>query len=255
MMQAGVQIRRFDFSALADFGAPEEEKLSPHVAEALPEVEETPPPPPPPPSFSEAQLEHARSEAFEAGREAGQHEEAERLNTQDRQREIAIENTCKTIVMQAVQLHESHRAALQAQAPVLTQLVLSCARRVAGDAVATQPEAGITNMISQCLGALYSRPDVRLFVHESLKDILQEKLNTLLERAHADCRITVEASAGLEPGDARLQWEDGQAVRSQEAIWQQIESIIGQQDFTPVINESLQPQEQQHPIQNEGEQA
>tara|TARA_B100001123_G_scaffold341188_1_gene386828 strand:- start:520 stop:1296 length:777 start_codon:yes stop_codon:yes gene_type:complete len=251
------QIKRFDFGSLTDFFAPAEPEPTPEeVQEAQQRAEEQEaPPPPPPPTFSEAELEEAKNEAFEAGKQAGFHEEAKRQESESKQREIAIDAACRTIAMEVVQIHAGYRQAMLNQSQALSALVLQCARRVAGDAVAEQPVSGIETMVLQCLDALHSQPKIQLFVHESLVDILQDRLNLRLKQQKSDCTITVEAKAGLEPGDAKLQWENGSAMRDQAAIWQQIDTIINQQNFAPMIEESFDaaPEQEETSSESEGE--
>jgi flagellar assembly protein FliH len=200
-----------------------------------------PPPPPPPPTYSESELEAARARAFEEGRAAGAREERQTLNQESADREAALINASNKIEQVLIALGVEQQNFLKAQTQVLTRLAMTVAHKVAGRALSQNPLIEIEGMISTALQQLGSKMPLQVFVHPGLvhfmESVYAEKAVYLPSGAmhisfHGDTAIT-------HLDDCRVQWPNGMLSRSQNEIWEQIETIL--QAFDPVAATAVAP--------------
>lgn len=246
-------IKRFDFEGLQDFSSPPPmQEFVSNDNVLLPEVEDAPPPPP---SFSEAELQAAKKSAFEEGRASGIKEEAEKRDTEEHARQQHIEQAMTRLIT-ATQSYESQFHAFKtAQTTELAALVRLLVQKIAGDVLADAPAQTLNSMIEDCLNILQSQPKVIASVHPSIRETIAEKLEQMAENHHLEIAIIVKADEALRPGEARLQWPDGQAERNLNEIWQQIDIIINQINFSQLAGASPAMASSENQPYDKGEQA
>lgn len=232
-----LSLKRFDFGALQDFREPLKSLEIVSDKDVTVEVAEQAPPPPPP-TFSEAELEAAKKQAFEEGRRAGLQEGAEKAQTEAVRREEAIQSAVKTIARQIQTCDAHHHEWLRLQSVELPQLVLLVAQQVAGRAISAMPQAGVESLIDECLNVLLHQPKVLLSVHPEIEQQVSVYMQDIIARRGGECMVQLAADESLAIGDARLEWKDGQAGRSIAAIWQQIEQMLQQVDFTALADKA-----------------
>lgn len=169
------------------------------------------------PVFSASDLAAAREAAWREGHEAGLLEAA-----------AADAASAKEAMAQiAAQLREEFKAALiQAE-----QQAESIARLLLGSLAATFP----------ALSARYGNAEARAIARSVLPALAQEPTITI--RAHSDTtaaisreigkldpelrtRVETVTSEAMPPGDVRITWRNGSAVRSVDALWQQVVDVL-----------------------------
>lgn len=233
-----MHMQRFDFGKLQDFRAP------PKPVEAYAELKlvepEAPPAPPPPPTFSEQELEAAKKNAFEEGRQAGIQEGIKQAQHQHEERDASLDHAASALVQQTMDIGTRHAALMHQQCAELKDLVLLIGRKVAGDAIATQPEAAVENLVRDCLAILVRQPEFRLHVHPSLVDEMTQRLHVTISKLRANCSIAVMGDESLAAGEGRLEWKDGSAERNLTALWEQISQKLQSVDFTAIADAALQ---------------
>lgn len=240
-MQA--MVKRFDFGQLQDFAAPPP-AIEIVTDNTLPEAEEIAPPPPP--SFSEEELNAAKAAAWEEGRIAGVEEEKQRQETEAKARARSIEQACQTLAREALSIAQRQQQFFVIQTQELSELAMLLAQKVAGDALAQLPEGSAKLLVQQCLPVLQQQPRVVLMVHSTIAEQMDAAMRELIDAHHFETHITVKGSDQFQPGEARLEWQDGLAERRMDTIWNQIKSIIEQIDFTqlaqaqPTMAEAVQ---------------
>jgi len=229
-----MQIQRFNFSTLPDFKNPvtlvKNEPLEAPVA-----ADDTPPPPPPP-TYSQAELDAVKARAYEEGRQAGIMEGRALEDSEANQRLKVVEQFCHRLSNEISMIEIRHVASLNAQAVDLGSLVLRIAKKVAGDAVAKIPIAGIEAMVNECMGILIHQPKIILTVHPDLANFMSDHMARRLRGAGVDGELVVAGDASLQAAEARLEWRDGMIERDLNVLWEQIDSKLKSVDFTLEMN-------------------
>lgn len=223
-----MNVQRYDLSSLQDFRSPS--KVVAMMTEPLAETIETPPPPPAP-TFSESEMNSAKKNAFEEGRQAGISEGLAQANTLEAQRNAAIESCVKQLVHTAIDVSVRHQALLKLQCEELFQLVLVVGRKVAGDAMNAVPHAAVETMIAECLGMLVRQPKIILTIHPDIQPIISQRLQYALDEADAECELVLHGDSSMEKSEGKLEWQDGLAERKLDRLWQQIEMKLRDIDF------------------------
>lgn len=206
-----------------------EDFLSPSMPPHQPAAEETAEPEAEPaPSFSEEELlareSASRQSGFQEGFEAGY------AKARD---EVAFDHKLLTAAVQQLgeQLHalerqlESERSAREA---TTVRLAMAMARKIVGRVPEESLIEGVKPMLVDALRTLYDVPETKAFIHPSLAEALKAALPDALSQSHYRGTLLVEADANLEPGACRLEWPGGSAIRTPEALWRQLEQLLGQ---------------------------
>lgn len=220
------RITRFDFHGLHDFRAPR------IVEEVAPVIEELPPPPPPPPTFSEAELTQARTLAHQAGLREGL--EAGILKARA---EITAENAAANQILHRLaailmQVQSRYEAMLQQQSETLSPLVLTIARKVAGEALHAEAPAMIASYVRQCLPILFNKPKVILELSPVWFESTVAHIGEQLQQAGFEGAVQFRLNPELGAHDIRIDWGSGQAVRDEAVLWQEIEALLQQMPLT-----------------------
>lgn len=173
--------------------------------------------PPPPPTFDEAQMQAARTQSYEEGFMAGKAEgrreaDAEMMQLQHEANQVAL-----IINSRLDALAQQHREYLVEKQSEMGRLVLSCAQKIAVEALRKEPLADIQAMVDECLTQLLEGPQAIVQVHPKL----QPQLSTLYAG-----RARVLGNPEIKPLDCIIQWQYGEATREIDEIWNQIESTI-----------------------------
>lgn len=172
---------------------------------------------PPPPTFSEEELYAAKQAAYDEGFAAGK---AEGKREVDHEAELLRQQTngiLEAINARLPQMEEQQQEFLARRQPELGSLVLSCAGRIALEALRKEPVADIEIMIAECLETLMGKQEILVSVHPKL----QTPLTDLFGR-----KIKIDANSDMSPGDCRITWNSGESTREIDRIWSDIETVI-----------------------------
>jgi len=185
--------------------APEEE------AEAEPEVIE--------PTFSEEELKEARQQGFEEGKELGIREASEAM-------ECKINDALEHIKQQFEDIFrhqkQSNAEVFQDAIEVAVGLVKKCFPGLNERAGVTE----IENMMTELLAQIIDQPRVQIFIHPELIDALQQRLDSIQQGTHFEGRIVLVEDDENEPGDCRIEWQDGGGERNMQDLWLQVDGIV-----------------------------
>jgi flagellar assembly protein FliH len=169
----------------------------------------------------------ARAEAYEDGRLAGRTEATmEHSQSNDVQLLHALE-TLGPLMQGLLEDADKHHAALEAQ---ILDFVMSVFQQVAPDVVRSlavgQAEAEVHRAIGMALDAAY------LIVHlpMSQADELKESIQREARRLGHGGRIDVMGDPEMQPGDARVEWDQGFMQYSYSAICGRILEALSQID-------------------------
>jgi len=203
-------VTKFTFDL--DFDAPEE----PEVPEAVEEEEE---PEEVIPTFSEEEVEQARAEGFEAGKEEGRREAADA--TEQKLLET-IEAACTKIG----DIYNTQNEANREIGREMISVAAAIAKKMFPDLNARNALGEVERVVQETLKAVTEEPRIQIMVNPELREPLTERLGTMTHRAGFEGKVFVNPDPSMALGDCRIEWSNGAAVRDGEELWQMIEEII-----------------------------
>ena len=226
---------------LVSFG-PEESvgELHPHVhthahahsadqqePEAIMADQPEPPPPPPPPSFSEQQMNEAKQQAFQQGYASGKIDAEAAINKQAEAEAAAIKAVLDLISNRITIASETHTEYLKSQQEVMLRTILAVARKVAGDALKSEPHASVESLLRECVGLVAGTERVVVAVPPAKLEGLRQAIKLVREQLTGfQGELVIEPDANLGENDCRVEWNNGQAVRNTESLWAAIEALL-----------------------------
>ena len=119
---------------------------------------------------------------------------------------------------------DAREAEREAQA---AEVALLIARKVAGDALAADPLAGIAEAARSALQHLRGVPHLVVRVHDSLVEEAETLVTRLARERGYDGRLVVLGDPDTLPGDARIEWADGGVVRERAQIEAAVADALG----------------------------
>lgn len=215
-------LRRFDSHYLRDFRSP----ITINPAAIIQAEEATPPPPPPPPIFSETELEQAKELSRKQGYAEGIEAEKEQANTDAVTREKETMDAVQRISFQLMQLAITYKALVEQQVAELSELVLAIAKKVAGDALDARGVDTIVALVAQCLPVMIDKPKIVIELHTDSVEGAKSKIVPLLSQHGLEGDVQFRVTNNLGPHDVRIDWGNGQATRSSEVLWGEIEALL-----------------------------
>lgn len=210
-------VRKFLFDTSFD---PEVRQPEPRRPEPQPAPE---PEVPPAPSFSEEELESARSAAWQEGHDQGREQALAEAR-------VAAETTsAEALTLIAGRLREGLDR-LDAERDVTLAEVLQNAmtvlRKLFPALSARHGLSEIEALVRSCLERLHEEPRVVVRAPDALLDILRGHLDELKLDAAYEGRVVLLADDDLGPDDARIEWADGGAERNGRRLWAEIDEIL-----------------------------
>lgn len=178
-----------------------------------------PPPPPPPPMFSEAELEAAKQQAFDAGRQDGL---AEAWGAAERQAAAALSAIAQRL--QAMAQHQAEADGINGRNAV--RAAMAAARKVLPAMARRHALEEIEALFGECVAHFVEEPRVTVRVQSALVEAVRDKLTAAVEDIGFQGTLTVSSDDRLGPGDCRVDWGNGGAERSQDRLWAAIEGIV-----------------------------
>ena len=169
--------------------------------------------------MTEEELAALKAEAFSQGRAQGAEEARLGAETLAAQSLARIEERLKTAMTELDMAKDAiSRDAVQA--------AIFTVRKIAPGFAKNANLAEIEALVASCLGSVLDEPRVVVRVHDSLLDILKDRVADLAERAGFGGRVVLIADDNLNAADCRVEWADGGAERDTEWLWSQIEGVV-----------------------------
>ena len=204
-----------------DFDAPLDNVI------VLDDAEEEVPAAPTPPAITQEMLDAAVAAARDEGLREGRAEAAEA-------REAARHAMQATLINQLRDAGAELRGAVDAAGSQLAALVL--ATLDAGFPALRAPHGAdeLARFTRDIVGLLAQEPRIVIRIHPDMQPVLDEVLAALEpERREA---ILVEVREALPPGDARIAWRHGMAVRDTEALRQRLGETLAPLGLEPAAH-------------------
>jgi flagellar assembly protein FliH len=165
------------------------------------------------------ELAAARTEGFEAGRQAGL--EAALAGIEAETSRI-MEAAAREIAALAARHGEAARAMLEAG----LELAAAIAAKAMPELARRHGLAEIEALVTDCLGGLVDEPRVVIRVHDSLLDPLQARAEALARQAGFEGKLVLLADSALGPADCRIEWADGGVARNLARLLAEIDDTV-----------------------------
>jgi flagellar assembly protein FliH len=162
--------------------------------------------PPPPPTFSEEELEAAKSLSFEQGRQKGL-EEA----TLSRERYIA--DTLDKITQNfstLFQLEDTRISIFERESVELSRLVIS---KIFPALTEKHGMEEIVHFITEVIRSHQNQNVIVIEVCTDYTQAIQEHIDTLATKLHFNGQCEILANDTIEKGDCKISWKNGGALR------------------------------------------
>lgn len=156
-------------------------------------------------------LTEAESRGYRNGYAAAQ---AEAAAANERQMAAALGRAAASLQALARGLAAT-QAQLEAEA---VEVAVAVASRLASALVAREPLAEMAALVSDCLMHLAGTPHVVVRVNEGIYDAASSKLQELAAAAGFGGRLIVMGEPSVAPGDCRVEWAEGGAIRDRAAV-------------------------------------
>lgn len=189
-----------------------------HHAEAEPEPP-PPPPEPPAPTFSEEELEAARAEAFEAGRQSV-------LNEGSAKAAQALNEALEVIGRGLDHLQPLIDRATNEISEVAAQVALEVCRKMLPHTADHFAVAEIEAMVAALMPHLVDHPRLIIRVNPRLAEETRERLSAVCQTHGFEGRIQIMEQANLAPSDTQLDWGDGGAERNTRRLWDAVDTLV-----------------------------
>jgi len=171
------------------------------------------------PTFSEEELEAAKREAFETGKEEGIHEAADAIETR-------ISETLVAISERIHALFHQQTAVTTELLDDATKTAIAVARKCFSHLTDTEAPKVIENMVQEVLSENLEEPRITIHLHTDLLEIMNNRMVKIAQAANFEGQVLVLEDDSITPGDCRVIWGSGSAERDMGALWQQIDEVV-----------------------------
>lgn len=177
-----------------------------------------------PPVVSEAMVAQAREEGFREGLAHGRAEAAAA-------RDVALADMTARLVAQMEGAAEGLGAVVQGSGEALAQLVLAAVGRAYPVLCERHGAAEVRRFTHEVVTMLGEEPRIVVRVHpDMVPEVARVVAGLAPERRDA---VVVEAQDALVPGDARIGWRHGAAVRDAKGMWARVVDVLGPLGLAP----------------------
>ena len=232
-------VKKFMFETVFEDTAPPDPDVPP-VAEETEEEEAEPEEIVP--TFSEEDLEAARKEGFQSGKEEG-------LNASLDSIERQVSATLGNMETEVTRLIDEQVKSNQELTHLALSVAVSIARKMLPEMASRNALAEIERVLEEVLPRLIDEPRITIRIHGDVESEVKSRLETLISNTGFTGQVVVSADNGLEIGDCRLEWSCGGAERNTAALWQEIDSIVARNFDQELVS---QAQEVDQEIQDQG---
>jgi flagellar assembly protein FliH len=211
-----------------DFDAEAEAERQASAPAEPPEEQSAPcEPAEPPAQYTEADLEAARAESYQAGYDLG----IDTGRSQGRaEAETAAEDAARTALSQVAQQLERLVGALDETEArrdrEALDLAITVARRLFPELQRREGLREIETLVTETLQRLRETPLVVVRASGDTLSALQERKDTLAEMTGFEGKLRVIEDPALDPADVRVEWSEGTAERDTEGLWREIDRAV-----------------------------
>lgn len=177
-------------------------------------------------TFTEAEMEAAKSLAHQEGLQAGYQKAQEEYATQAAINEEAIRHLLEQISIQLTIAAEKYQQQLEERTAEMAYIIKAIAEKIVGQSLQDQPLALIHNFLQEVLPKLLYAPQVTVQVPVGMKESIIQTIETLLPANFPKENLVFQEEASLSSQDCQVLWPQGNALLRKEELWQDIEKAI-----------------------------
>jgi len=192
------------------------------------------------PTFSEEELEAARKEGFQAGKEEG-------LNASLDSIERQVSATLGNMESSIARLVEEQNNANEELTHLTLSVAVSIARKMLPEMASRHALDEIERVIKKVLPRLIDEPLITVRIHGDVEVDINSRVELLSSNSGFAGHIVVRPDNDLEIGDCRLEWSCGGAERNTTALWREIDAIIARNFAKDLVSP---PEESEDVAQN-----
>ncbi len=182
------------------------------------EVEPAEPEPPPPPTFTEEELEAARSAGFTEGRAQGM---IEAQSSIERQTAMALEH----LVGGMKDLFQQHHRYSEDVVHDAAKLAHTIARKICPELAQRNALVEIEALTRQAVEYLADEPRVIVRMNAASLEALGDRLQAIMRTAGFEGQVLLRNENTLGDSDCRIEWANGGAERLTLQLWAQIDEM------------------------------
>lgn len=230
-LQIASKVHRLSFIAFGEEEKPPVPSSLPATASAAKEAPAEPSSPAPPveskPAITEEALQQAKTQAQAQGHKEGYAAAEAKFSKDSAKREEEIKSVLETIANRIIIAYEAHNAYVASQQDLLNRIILTVARKVAGDAMKSEPYAGVETLLKSCLALIIGEPKVVVTVPKDAGGGLRQRIDGLRPLLpNFSGELIVEEDEKLSENDCKIEWRSGKGERDTAKLWNEIETII-----------------------------
>jgi flagellar assembly protein FliH len=171
------------------------------------------------PTFSEEEVEIARQQGFDAGKEQGLAATSEALTKQINETLLKTDEK----LLAAFQTQDSvnqdlSRAAHSLAVGICKKMMPAMAKQHSFDEVG--------RVIEEVFAKAIEEPKITLSVHSDIAKAIEVRVSELAKEKGYEGRVLVQADEELEASDCRVDWVNGGSERNTKKLWANITSIL-----------------------------
>lgn len=168
--------------------------------------------------WSTDELNAAKNQSFERGKQAGMDETTAAVSAQTA---AALEKIATNVSALTSQL-QSQRERLKSEGIVLANII---ARSLAAALIAREPLHEIENLFGEALEFLPGTPHIVVRLNESLLEPAKEKLEAIAAEKGFQGKLILLAQSDIGEGDCRIEWAQGGVVKDQQMVLKKMRQI------------------------------
>lgn len=174
---------------------------------------------PPEPVFTPADIDQAQTQAYAEGH-------AEGVAEAGKETERAIADALRLILENLENAGRRQVQACQTQQEEAAALALTVVRKLMPTLAERHGLDEIETFLAECLKHIEYQSRITVRVPEPMAGEIEQRLCVLIDGCAFDGRFTVEADAAMQPGDCRIDWDEGGAERNSERFWSDIDAAV-----------------------------
>lgn len=201
-------------------------------------------------SFSEDDLQLAKSEAFEHGLAQGREEASQSV-------EQTMALALSRLAEKADDLDMVQKGELERIRGEAAELAHEIAGKLAKALTTQMPLTETRILLDECLSHLNETPHIVVRVAQELTDTMRDQADALAAERGFSGKIMIMAEPAMPPGDCRIEWADGGIERNTGALSEKIDRAIARHvdvmlnSANPAEHEALQAAVPEH-LNSEG---
>ncbi|MBB53283.1 MAG: hypothetical protein CMF67_02805 [Magnetovibrio sp.] len=170
-------------------------------------------------TFTEDQLNAARNEGYEAGREAGIQEAGDAIETK-------INESLGVIGSHLDELFRRQAIDMATTFTDAVNIAVTISRKCFPHLNDTHGFPEVERMVSEVLTEVIEEPRVIIHINPSLKDPLESRIKSIARTSNFEGQIIILEADDLALGDCRITWSSGTAEREMESTLSTIGQIV-----------------------------